>query len=100
MKGNVGKKDLLLPGGVTGDLPEEQVPGLGSGGAAVGEGEGDGVGGGGAEFGVHVVASHGATHCRRLLSCLASSGKLVRTHTVCLCKTRHGLEVNPERANV
>ena len=77
MQDNFGNNHVLLPGGVTGDLPEEQVPCLGGGGAAVGEGEGDGVGGGCAKLCVHVVASHSATHCWRLLSCLPGSGELV-----------------------
>ena len=62
---------VLLPGGIAGDLSEQQVPSLSSGGAAIGEGELDGVCGGGAKLGVHVVASHGTAHRWRLFSCLA-----------------------------
>ena len=54
MRGKSEQNVVLLPCGVTRDLPEEQVPGLSSGGAAVGEGEGDGVRGGGAKLCVQV----------------------------------------------
>jgi len=89
-----------LPSSSAGDLPEENVPRLGSGGAAIGDGQGDGVGGGCSKFSVHVVSSISPTNCRRIDACLTCGRKLVTAYAICLIKARNGLEINPELANV
>ena len=85
---------------ITRDLPQQHVPCLGSGGAAVGQGQLDGVGGGCAEFSVHVISGHGPAHCGRILASLTLSCKFVGACSSCLGEAGQGLEVNPELADV